>query len=204
MHVLPTFKAENRLWKDGHHYVAGFDEVGRGPLAGPIVVGAVIFKKNHKKIDGIQDSKKIPKKTLKILATLIQSNAVCTAIGIGGVEIINSHGIITAWQEAVRQAYSQLVNCNFCLIDGLKPKTDLSFLPSHNFIVKGDQSSYSIAAASIIAKVYRDELMTRLGEQYPEYGWHTNAGYATQQHQSAIRKLGLTSFHRTQFCSSLV
>ena len=177
-------------------YVCGIDEVGRGPLAGPVVAGAVILPKDCK-ILYLNDSKKLTPKKREELYDVIMEGAVSVGIGIVGPERIDEINILQATYEAMRQAISKLsVTPDVLLNDAVTiPGVDIKQVP----IIKGDAKSVSIAAASIVAKVYRDRLMTELDEQYPGYDFASNKGYGTAAHMEGLRKLGLSPIHRTTF-----
>lgn len=176
---------------------AGCDEVGRGCLAGPVVAAAVILPKKYKhKL--LNDSKQLTKDE----RLLLQEDIVCDAIawGIAEVshEVIDEINILNASIKAMHLAVDKLsTRPEFLLVDGnrFKPYQDVK----HTCVIKGDATYLSIAAASVLAKNYRDELMTKLGEEFPGYGWHTNVGYPTIQHREAIKKLGITPYHRKSF-----
>lgn len=175
--------------------VAGVDEAGRGPWAGPVVAGAVIL--NHKRIpSGINDSKKLSTVERELLHIEILQNA-RTGIGISTVEEIDEFNILEATKLAMCRAVAMLgSDITLVLVDGNRA-------PALNFptrtIIGGDAKSLSIAAASIIAKVTRDKIMQELGGQHPEYGWHTNAGYGTKHHVDALAKYGITKHHRKSY-----
>ncbi len=194
---------ETTYWQKKHSHVVGLDEVGRGALAGPIVVGAALFSPNHRQIEGVRDSKQLSRQQRTTLAEKIMAEAIWS-IGMSQVEVINQLGIVPALHQAVEQTLNQL-KWDVALIDGLpfKPFPDY-LINKSEFIVKGDQQSYSIAAASILAKVYRDELMCQLSTEFPEYGWERNVGYGTRSHQQAITQTGLTPHHRTLFCRNIL
>lgn len=213
---------EQALWNGGIDYIIGIDEVGRGPLAGPVVVAAVIFDKNHSPMPEINDSKKIQKKSLKNISDNIKTECRVWSVGCGSVEMINNKGIIFALQYAISEAVANViyqlspVNIPYSniqiIIDGLPYKDvtqfsrqcrDLHQNQCVEYRPKADGSIYSVAAASIIAKVHRDELMAELAQQHPEYGWERNAGYGTRLHRNAILENGLTSRHRRLFCKNL-
>ena len=200
--VLPSFSFEQTQWQLGHAHVAGVDEVGRGALAGPIVAAAVVFASDHIPLVGVTDSKLLTVHQRQTFADQIKHTAVGWAIGVGNVELINEQGIIVAQKYAMTSALEQLTNCNAILIDGLPFKQPLAtkWELDPNYIVKGDQKSYSIAAASILAKVYRDELMAQLAKKYPEYGWDRNKGYGTKLHCQTLKIQGMTQVHRELFC----
>ena len=175
--------------------VAGIDEVGRGPFAGPVVAAAVILDQNNIP-DGIQDSKKLSKAKREELFLAIHATA---AVGIGeaSVQEIDRHNILEASLLAMRRAMEALpTRPNAALVDGNRdPKLGL---PTR-LIVKGDGRSLSIAAASIVAKVTRDRKMCALAEVYPQYGWEKNAGYGTAEHRKGLREFGITPQHRRSF-----
>lgn len=181
--------------------LAGVDEAGRGPIAGPVVAAAVIFDKKtfHKEIN---DSKQIPEKKREELFDWIVQNCLCYGVGIIDHLEIEKINILQASLKAMRIAVSQLSKKpNLILIDGNK-----SF-PSEigtKTIVKGDAKSFSIAAASIIAKVTRDKIMLEAHENFPEYSWNHNKGYATLEHRIAIKKFGVSPIHRKSFLSRIL
>lgn len=204
---------EQRLWQQGKQIVVGVDEVGRGPLAGPVVVAAIAFHSNHDVIEGVRDSKRISKKQLPKLAEKIGKNAQFVGIGQGTVHEIDNLGISEAIRLAAKRALTQILEItpiHYLLLDGnesnIQRTGKLTRVPARH-IIKGDQHCYSIAAASILAKVYRDSLMKTFVTDDPDlaiYGWETNVGYGTKQHRDAIKKHGLTSHHRRSFCSNIV
>ena len=175
--------------------VAGVDEVGRGPLAGPVVAAAVIMDTNNIP-NGINDSKKLSKKNRLKIADEIKKNSIYS-IAEASVKEIDEINILQASLLAMKRAIEGLSKKPMTvLVDGkFKPKTNL---PTHS-IIKGDTQSISIAASSIIAKVYRDELMKDFSKKYPEYLWEKNAGYGTKEHLLAIKKFGITPIHRKKF-----
>lgn len=174
--------------------IAGVDEAGRGPLAGPVVAAAVIANQSNF-IDGIKDSKKIPKKKRQDLYNFITENY-CYAIGVVSSEEIDKINILEATKKACLIAVKSLkISPEIVIVDGNMKFSDTRF----NSIIKGDDKSYSIAAASIIAKVTRDRLMESLSIDYPVYDWHKNSGYGTKYHLEAIREHGITSQHRKSF-----
>lgn len=180
-----------------YEYICGIDEVGRGPLAGPTVAGAVILPKDCI-IYYINDSKKLSEKRREELYDEIMDKAVAASIGIVDVESINeTDNISLSVHEAMRQAIDKLeVKPDLLLVDAVKiPDVAIKQVP----IVKGDAKSISIAAASIIAKVTRDRMMVELDEIYPGYGFKDNKGYGTKEHISALRTLGKTPIHRDKF-----
>lgn len=180
-----------------YEYICGIDEVGRGPLAGPTVAGAVILPKDCM-IYYINDSKKLSEKRREELYDEIMDKAVATAVGIVGVESINeTDNISLSIHEAMRQAIDKLdVKPDLLLVDAVKiPEVSIKQVP----IIKGDAKSISIAAASIIAKVTRDRIMVELDEIYPGYGFKDNKGYGTKEHIEALKTIGKTPIHRDKF-----
>lgn len=220
--MRPSFSEEKRLWKKGFTLVAGIDEVGRGSFAGPVVAGAVVFPKLTKKkayqIEqlGINDSKVLRSRQRERLTQEIKKQALAWDVTEIGVATINKVGIGKATQKGMRKTVLDLerklekASLDFVLIDAFYVNY-LKGLPvgrkaksgarngRQKAIVSGDAKSISIAAASILAKVYRDRLMRRLGRKYPAYGWGKNKGYGTKLHQKAIKRYGLTRYHRKQF-----
>jgi ribonuclease HII len=194
---MPTLDHENELRAQGHAIVAGLDEVGRGPLAGPVCAAAAVLPNDfHHRV--LNDSKKLSERQReKLYDELVANTDViwhCVLIDVEEIERIN---ILQASREAMRQAVRGLrVKVHAALIDGL-PVPD--FPVPQRAIVKGDSVSYSIAAASVIAKVTRDRLMTALAAQYPHYGFEKHKGYGTPVHLAALRKHGPCPIHRRSF-----
>ena len=186
---------EKELYKRGVTLVAGVDEVGRGPLAGPVVAAAVILPKNCK-IRGLNDSKKIPKKKHLEIYHAVQDQALAIGIGIMDNHIIDQVNIYEATKLAMKEAISQLSpQPEHLLIDAMKLELPIS----QTSIIKGDANSLSIAAASIVAKVTRDNIMKDYDNQYPGYDFTANAGYGTAKHLDGLKKLGVTPIHRISF-----
>jgi len=177
-------------------YVAGIDEAGRGPLAGPVVAAAVVFDSNVY-IEGINDSKKLSSAKRSSLAEQIQEAALDVGIGIASVQEIDSINILRATHVAMGRAVAGLhIKPLFLLVDG-RDAPDMGW-PCQS-IIGGDGKSFSIAAASIIAKVTRDAMMTELDRQYPLYGFQQNKGYGTKKHVEALKKHGKCPGHRHTF-----
>ncbi|WP_394405785.1 ribonuclease HII [Streptococcus sp. 20-1249] len=186
---------EKELYKQGLDLIAGIDEVGRGPLAGPVVAAAVILPKNCK-IKGLNDSKKIPKKKHIEIYEQVLEQAVAVGIGIRDQDVIDQVNIYEATKLAMLEALSQLnPQPQALLIDAMK--LDIN-LPQQS-IIKGDANSLSIAAASIVAKVTRDQMMTEFDNQFPGYDFAQNAGYGTKKHLAGLETLGITPIHRKTF-----
>ena len=175
--------------------IAGIDEVGRGPLAGPVIAAAVILDRKNIP-EGINDSKKIPKAKRILLAEKIKENS-NYAYGAASEIEIDEINILQASLLAMKRASDRLsVVPKTTLIDGnFKPDIKNNTIS----IIKGDSKSVSIAAASILAKVYRDEIMLKYSKQFPEYGFQTNSGYGTKEHLSALKNYGITPIHRKSF-----
>jgi ribonuclease HII len=176
---------------------AGCDEVGRGCLAGPVVAAAVILPKNYVH-ELLNDSKQLRKEDRKILEQDIIRDALAWAVAEVSNEEIDQINILNASFKAMHLALDKLsIQPQFLLIDGNRftPYRDLKF----ECVIKGDGKYLSIAAASVLAKNYRDDLMEKLSIQHPGYGWDTNVGYPTEQHRDGIRELGITSYHRRSF-----
>lgn len=202
--VFPTLKIEKQFWSTGSS-VIGIDEVGRGCLAGPVVAGAVSFNQDHKLIQGITDSKKLSAAQRDTFSFQIKKFSKDFAIGVASVQEINTLGIVPATFLAMERALLQLNKVEAVLVDGsLLPHFKQVKPQSMKTIIKGDQLSYSIAAASIIAKVHRDELMKKLHQTFLEFGWDQNKGYGTLKHREAILKNGITEHHRLLFCRNLL
>lgn len=199
---LPDFSYERALWDSGLKIIAGADEVGRGAFAGPVVAAVVIFAPMLKIEVEINDSKLLTQKRRKEASIWIKQHAQNFAIGEGSVAEINALGIIPATHLAFTRAIKNLnISIDHLLIDGTRlPKLKPI---SQTAIIRGDAKSLSIAAASIVAKVYRDDLMIALSEKNENYHWHQNKGYGTFAHREAIKKHGSTPHHRTQFISKL-
>lgn len=193
-----TFDYEEKQWKAGYGQVCGIDEVGRGCFAGPIVAAGVIFPANITLPKGLRDSKLLSAKKRQELDKLIRELALEFQIIEIGLEVINKHGI----GYANKLAFSSLVRNfsqtpDFLLVDAFV--VDDFPKDQQQSIIHGDQLSASIAAASIIAKVYRDKLMEELDQKFPGYGLAKNKGYGTKDHRDAIKTKGLSPLHRTSF-----
>ncbi len=194
---LPTFEFENKFWLQGKQYIAGVDEVGRGCFAGPVVAAAVILPKTFA-VKEVNDSKLLTPKKREELAGVIKELALSFAIAEINVEVINQLGIGKATQIAFKKAIEDLdIQPDHILIDAYF--IDRIERDRQTAIIKGDQKSISIAAASIIAKVYRDKLMVKLNTDYLPYDFSSNKGYGTKKHREAIKKYGLCNLHRTSF-----
>jgi ribonuclease HII len=188
---------ERNLWREGFCFVAGVDEVGRGPLAGPVVAAAVIFPDGRSVPDGVDDSKKLTAAKRESIERRLRDDGLAriavSELGPAEIDVMN---ILEASREAMRRAVRQLAESDFALIDGLPvPQFPVPSLA----LVKGDTKSASIAAASIIAKVYRDRFMQRYEDEFPGYGFASNMGYPTAAHLDALERKGPTPIHRRSF-----
>lgn len=193
-------KMENELYAHGYNYVGGADEVGRGPLAGPVVCAAVVLPKDCD-IIGIDDSKKLSEKKREELYDKIIEKAIAYKIEYVFQDEIDEINILQATKKCMAKAINGLsVKPDMMLIDALD-KLDIN-CPSKG-IVHGDALCYSIGAASIIAKVTRDRFMVDMAEMYPEYGFAKNKGYGTKEHMDALRKIGPCPIHRKSFIKFL-
>ena len=208
----PNFNEEKKLWKKGYKFVAGLDEAGRGPLAGPVVAGAVIIKPEHQntknvfgarlsakiKNFGVQDSKKLsPKKREEIYNVLINHPNIKWGIGIVSEKVIDKINILEATKLAMKKAVKNL-NADYLILDG-NFKID-SKIPQKP-IIKGDEKVFSCALASIFAKVTRDKIMQKFHKKYPQYGFANHKGYPVKAHFANLRKFGPCKIHRKSFYS---
>lgn len=182
-------------------YLAGVDEAGRGPLAGPVVAAAVIFKKNTL-IEGINDSKQLSEKQREKLFHQIISSALSYSMSVVDHNVIDDVNILNASLLAMKNAVDDLkIRPDLVLVDGNKKfNSEVPVIP----IVKGDSKSFSIAAASILAKVTRDRLMKDLAKEYPYYLWEQNKGYPTKKHREIIRQIGPSPLHRKTFLKKII
>jgi len=189
---------EKKMLLAGFHKVAGIDEAGRGALAGPIVASAVIFQQIESLfVDHLKDSKKLTKQKREYLYSIIQTSSYDIGIGIVSPEIIDKINIAQATFLAMKRAVMNLRECpEYILVDGFKIPN--IHLPQQH-LIKGESRSISIAAASIVAKVYRDKLMNQLHKEYPFYQFDQNVGYGTKRHILAIKKFGICPLHRKTF-----
>ena len=193
---MSRLEIERTLWQEGFRRIMGLDEVGRGCLAGPVVAAGVILDPNNL-IEGIQDSKKLSLSERKRLSKEIKKKALYWTIQEGDLAMIERLNILWASLETMNCcATSSGANPDYLLVDGNRYVLTLL---AHQCIVRGDTKSASIGAASIIAKVYRDELMAGLHLEFPEYRWDNNVGYPTNAHRQALKKYGYTHYHRTSF-----
>lgn len=192
---------ETMLYNEGYTFIGGIDEVGRGPLAGPVAAACVILKKDSR-ILGINDSKKLTAAKRNELCEIIKNEAVAFGVGIVPPAVIDHINILQATYEAMRIAVSKMkIRPEFVLADAVTIP-DLGI--AQRGIIKGDSKSMSIAAASIVAKVERDALMDEYAKLYPEYGFDSNKGYGSAAHIKAIKEFGLTPIHRRSFVKNFV
>jgi ribonuclease HII len=201
---MPTLVRERAAWREGRLLV-GVDEVGRGPLAGPVVAAAVVFPEGCRKVQGLRDSKTLPERRRDQLAAVVRAKALAIGVGAASAREIDRFNIRVASAVAMRRA---LLRCNaalsqgqprlgcWVLIDGL-PLPEIGLV--HDALIDGDALCHSVAAAAVVAKTIRDGLMRRLAVRYPGYGWETNVGYGTESHQEGLRLLGPTRHHRQSF-----
>ncbi len=193
----PTLEREIAFWRAGGGVVAGVDEAGRGPLAGPVVAAAVVFPPHCKFIRGLRDSKLLPPAKRSRLAIVVRARALAIGVGAASVREIDRLNIRRASILAMERALARLgVTPDLVLVDGL-PCPELGRV--HEAIVDGDAHCHSIAAASVIAKTVRDRLMELLATRHPTYAWASNKGYATPDHLAALAAFGFTSHHRKSF-----
>lgn len=186
---------ETELYNNGINFIAGIDEVGRGPLVGPVVTAAVILPKDFYD-ERINDSKKLTEKKRELLYDVIMKNALSVGIGMSSPEVIDEINILNATKKAMIEAINNLsVKPEHLLIDAVKLDIDIP----QTSIIKGDAKSESIAAASIIAKVTRDRMMVELDKKYPMYDFKHNKGYGTKKHIEALYEYGPISEHRKSF-----
>jgi len=199
MNKFPSFDFEKALQEEGFNIIAGIDEVGRGAWAGPVTAAAVIFdhQKKIEDLDEVRDSKLLTPKKRQELSKLIYKKA--KAVGIGSVshQEIDKVGIKEATLRAMRLAIKNLeINPEYLLVDAIE--IEKVTLPQKN-IIKGDQKVFSISAASIVAKVSRDQEMIKLHKTYPDYGFDQHKGYGVKKHREALREFGICSIHRQSY-----
>ena len=187
---------ERGFWSRGLSWVAGVDEAGRGPLAGPVVAAAVVLREGVG-VEGADDSKRVSREEREEVARRIREQAAAVTVGAASAREIDEVNILRATARAMERAIRRLPrHPDHVVVDGL-PMRGLAW--EHEAVVGGDALVHSVACASIVAKVCRDRLMTRLARRYPEYGWERNMGYGTEEHRAAIRRVGPTPHHRLTF-----
>ena len=199
LELINTYEKE--AYSKGYLYIGGIDEVGRGPLAGPVVAAVVVLTYNTK-IEGIDDSKKVKESKREELFDIIKKQALDYGIGIVDNEEIDEYNILNATYMAMNKALNALKKKpDYLLLDAVTiPDLDIKQFP----IIKGDAKSISIAGASILAKVTRDRLMYKYDEIYPQYGFKHHKGYGTKEHYEAIGKYGITPIHRKSFLKNVL
>jgi ribonuclease HII len=197
--VVPNLRHERRLWNEGLTRVVGVDEVGVAPTCGAVVAAAVIMKPGCHRILGVRDSKTLSMVQRERLAPLIRKRAVAIGVGAASVREIDQLNIYHATHLAMRRAIAKVGGHEHVIVDGNRIVGFEAQVGPYTNIVDGDAKVYSIACASIVAKVVRDRMMMKLALRYPGYGWEHNQGYATRDHRDAIRAQGLTPFHRRSF-----
>lgn len=196
MEKIDLYKYEKELWNNGINYIGGVDEVGRGPLIGPVVTACVILPKDFE-LKGLTDSKKLSEKKREEYYDYIMEHALSVSVGIMDEKVIDEVNIYEATKLAMYQAIKKSkIRPEHVLIDAMK--LEALEMPSTS-IIKGDAKSISIAAASVIAKVTRDRMMIELDEKYPMYGFKDHKGYPTKKHVEAIEKYGLIDGYRLTF-----
>ena len=194
-HFIEMQYYERLAYQEGASFIAGVDEVGRGPLAGPVVAAAVILPKNIEDL-GFDDSKKLSASKREEIYRLIQEKAIAIGIGIVDADIIDQVNIYQASRLAMQQAVSELkIQPDYLLIDAMKIDVNTPQIG----IIKGDAKSISIAAASIVAKQVRDQMMQEFDELYPGYDFSNNAGYGTPKHLEGLKSKGICPIHRKTF-----
>jgi ribonuclease HII len=195
--AIPDLAYESSLWLAGARRVAGVDEAGRGPLAGPVVAAAVVLPPEVRPLAEVRDSKLLAPAVRESLLEEIRSQALAVGVGAASVGEIERLNVLGASYLAMRRALRRVAPVDHALVDG--PRYRHAELGPHTPIVDGDALCYSIACASIIAKVARDRLMRKLAQLYPGYGWERNVGYGSAEHIAALRRLGPTPYHRRTF-----
>ena len=194
---MDLWEYENKLYKQGINYIGGVDEVGRGPLVGPVVAACCVLPKDFV-LEGLTDSKKLSEKKRNVFFDYIKDNCICYGIGIVEPEIIDEVNIYQATKIAMKEAISKVekqIKLEHVLIDAMPLELDI---PTTS-IIKGDSKSISIAAASVLAKVTRDSMMYELDKKYPQYGYASHKGYPTKKHLEAIHKYGLIEGYRKTY-----
>lgn len=197
--IKPSTRHERAHWDAGRRLVVGADAVGVACLSGPVVAAAVAMPPFARRVPGVRDSKMLSRAQRERLFPLIMRRATAVGIGAASVPEIDRLNIYHATNLAMRRAIGRITAREHVLIDGLRVHRLEDHVGAYTALVRGDARCYSIAAASIVAKVIRDRLMDRLAARHPHYGWEHNAGYATLTHRRGIEEHGLTPFHRRSF-----
>jgi ribonuclease HII len=196
---VPTYRFERDLWRGGAVRIVGVDEVGVAPTCGAVVAAAVVMKPHARRIPGVRDSKTLSAQQRDRLVPIIRRRAIAVGVGAASVREIDTINIYHATHLAMRRAIARIGGHDHVLVDGNRIAGFEAAVGPYSAIVDGDAKCYTIACASIVAKVIRDRMMALLSARYPGYGWERNQGYATREHRDAIRRLGLTPFHRRSF-----
>ena len=199
--VYPTLELEQKLWKKGIKIVAGLDEAGRGPLAGPVVAGCVVISSSDQVVDIVRDSKKMTKKQRDVAFDLIKEKSDAYGVGVVDAKRIDEIGIRYAVLEAMTKAISEVEKMLGKRVEYILADGGIYLLEDYSMesINKGDLNHYSIAAGSVLAKVTRDRLMEEYAKKYPEYGFEKHVGYGTKYHMEMISKYGPCEIHRRSF-----
>lgn len=198
--TLKIFEHDKQFLTEHINYIAGIDEVGRGPLAGPVVTACVVMPYDEM-INGVFDSKKISKKKREQLYEEIKAKAISYSITLEDVNIIDEINILNATKKSMENSFNSLsVKPDLLLVDAVK----LNICNNEMAIIKGDATSYAIACASILAKVYRDRLMEEYAKTYSNYDFENNVGYGTKKHIEGIKNFGITPIHRLSFLSKII
>ena len=202
--TMTMLEYEHKALSEGKKYIGGIDEVGRGPLAGPVVVACCVMPLNDEDIiQGVNDSKKVSEKNREILFEKIKEKAIAYQIEMLDEKAIDEMNILEATKACMRKSIkdiSQKVDLDLVLIDAVKIDTKVPIEP----IIKGDAKSYSIACASILAKVTRDHMMVEYDKQYPGYDFASNKGYGSAKHIAAIKSIGPCEIHRKSFIKNFI
>ena len=197
--MRPSTRVEREHWGAGRSIIVGADAVGVASLSGPVVAAAVAWPPYARRVAGVRDSKMLSRVQRERLFPMIRRRALAVGVGAASVAEIDRINIYHATNLAMRRAICRVQDREHVLIDGLRVFGFQDYVGNYTAIVRGDAKCYSIAAASIVAKVIRDRLMDRLASRYPYYGWEHNAGYATLDHRRGIEEHGVTAFHRRSF-----
>ena len=198
--TIKIFEHDKALLSDKVKYIAGIDEVGRGPLAGPVVTACVVMPYDNM-LDGVFDSKKVTKKNRERLYDEIMNSAYSVTISVKNQDVIDKINILNATKEAMKECFkNSKVKPDLLLVDAVK----LNLCENEMPIIKGDATSYAIACASIIAKVYRDKMMENFATIYSNYDFENNVGYGTKKHIEAIKQHGITPIHRLSFLGKII
>lgn len=198
--TIKIFEHDKALLSENIKTIAGIDEVGRGPLAGPVVTACVVMPYD-KMIDGVFDSKKLTKKKRELLYDEILNSALSVGIAVKDQSVIDKINILNATKECMTESFNLLkIKPDLLLVDAVK----LNINENEMAIIKGDATSYAIACASIVAKVYRDRMMEEYAKVYPGYDFENNVGYGTKKHIDGIISQGITAIHRLSFLSKII